>query len=540
MDFQIKSNENLEKKKTNCIITLIFNNKNLSKTAKYLDKIGKGFIKNFLKKNNFKNKENQILFLYDPPNINAKTIALLNVDKNLSNENFINTLKTYANFLDKTNFKEIISTISYDYNDLQNESDKTKKKGKKNKQDDLNSSDCDKCKEITKENYHKCFIWKIKQEMLEINNACYQFNKFKSKKSKLTKSNETVNLNNLTFLTDCDNKEILAKFQKTIKETKAINNGVNFTKDLANTPSNICTPDFLADEALKLEKKYSKITTTVLDKSKLEELKMNALLAVGKGSNQEPKLIALEYNGGKNNEKPFVLVGKGITFDTGGHSLKPSSSMIGMKYDMSGAAAVFGTLLAATKLNLPINVVGIVAAAENIPGGNACKPDDIIKSMSGTTIEILNTDAEGRLILCDAITYAKKFKPQIVIDIATLTGACVIALGRINTAVLGNHEPLINDLIKSGNKINDPCWNLPISSEYKKLLKSNFADIANIGGREGSTITAACFLSHFATKYNWAHLDIAGTATYAGGNKYKKGSTGRPVPLLMEYLLSKC
>lgn len=263
---------------------------------------------------------------------------------------------------------------------------------------------------------------------------------------------------------------------------------------------------------------------------------MGALLAVARGSHQPAKLIVLEYHGQGDTEKPVVLVGKGVTFDTGGISLKPAADLDEMKYDMGGAASVFGTLTAVAEMKLPVNVTGIIPTTENMPGGNATKPGDIVTSLSGQTIEILNTDAEGRLILCDALAYAERYNPEVVIDIATLTGACVVALGHVVSGLMGTDEPLVQELLQAGEKVSDRAWQLPLGEEYQELLKSNFADMANIGGRWGGAITAACFLSRFTKKYRWAHLDIAGTAWKSG---VEKGATGRPVPLLTQFLIDR-
>jgi leucyl aminopeptidase len=282
--------------------------------------------------------------------------------------------------------------------------------------------------------------------------------------------------------------------------------------------------------------KLYKLKVSVLEQKDMEKLGMGAFLAVARGSHQPAKLIALEYRGLAKMEKPIVLVGKGVTFDTGGISLKPPAEMDEMKFDMSGAASVFGTLTAAAEMKLPLNIVGIIPATENMPGGNAAKPGDVVTSMSGRTIEILNTDAEGRLILCDALTYAERYKPDVVIDIATLTGACVIALGHMASGLMSNNDQLAEELLQASELSSDRAWRLPMWDDYQELLKSNFADMANIGGRSAGTITAACFLSRFTEKYSWAHLDIAGTAWKNGK---EKGSTGRPVPLLTQFLLSR-
>ncbi|MCW8910684.1 MAG: leucyl aminopeptidase, partial [Gammaproteobacteria bacterium] len=310
---------------------------------------------------------------------------------------------------------------------------------------------------------------------------------------------------------------------------------MTLAKDLANLPGNICTPSYLAEQAKALGKTYRDLKVEILEESDMEELKMGSFLSVSRGSRQPAKLITMEYAGGDKNQKPIVFVGKGVTFDSGGISLKPGAAMDEMKYDMCGAASVIGVMSTCAELQLPINVVGIVPATENLPDGLATKPGDIVTSMSGTTIEILNTDAEGRLILCDALTYAGKYDPHVVIDIATLTGACIIALGNHPSGLMGNHNPLINDLLNAGKISGDRCWELPLWDDYQQQLDSNFADIANIGGKEAGTITAACFLSRFTKKYHWSHLDIAGTAWRSGK---QKGATGRPVPLLTQYLLN--
>lgn len=315
----------------------------------------------------------------------------------------------------------------------------------------------------------------------------------------------------------------------------ATGRGMNYTKDLGNTPPNICHPVWLSEQAKAMAKDYDSIQTEVLDEKQMEKLGMNTILAVGKGSKQPPRLIVMEYRGGKAKDKPYVLVGKGITFDTGGISLKPGEGMDEMKYDMGGSASVFGTMKVLAETKPKINVVAVIAAAENMPDGGASRPGDIVKTLSGMTVEILNTDAEGRLVLCDALTYVKKFDPAAVVDMATLTGACIIALGSHATGLLSNNDELANELLAAGERTGDRAWRLPLWDEYQSQLDSNFADMANIGGRPAGTITAACFLSRFAKDYRWAHLDIAGTAWNSGK---AKGATGRPVPLLVDYLMT--
>jgi leucyl aminopeptidase len=323
-----------------------------------------------------------------------------------------------------------------------------------------------------------------------------------------------------------------ARADEAMRSGLAIGEGVNLARELGNLPGNICNPDYLAREARRLSRQHASISSKVLNEKQMRELGMGSLLSVAAGSEQPARLIIMEYKGGKRGEQPVVLVGKGITFDSGGISLKPGPKMDEMKYDMGGAASVFGTFRALAELALPINVVGLVAAAENMPSGRATKPGDVVKSMSGKTIEILNTDAEGRLVLCDALTYAERYKPAAVIDIATLTGACIVALGSHASGLYANDEELAAQLLEAGTETHDRAWRMPLWQDYQKQLKSNFADLANIGGPEAGSVTAACFLARFAEKYPWAHLDIAGAAW----NSSPKGATGRPVPLLTRYL----
>jgi leucyl aminopeptidase len=320
-----------------------------------------------------------------------------------------------------------------------------------------------------------------------------------------------------------------------ISTGKYIAAGINLCKDLADKPSNICTPTYLAQTAQQMASDFD-LECEILEEKDMQELGMHSLLSVAKGSIQPPKLITLTYHGDGDSE-PTVLVGKGVTFDSGGISLKPGSGMDEMKYDMGGAASVLGVMRAIAKIKPKLNLTVIVPTVENMPNGNASKPGDVVKSMSGQTIEILNTDAEGRLILCDALTYANKFNPKTVIDIATLTGAVIIALGKHHSGIMGNNQELVDILIDSGKAANDTLWQLPLDDEFDELLHSNFADMANIGGREAGSITAGCFLSRFTKDYQWAHIDIAGTAWVSGGKN--KGATGRPVGLLCEYLLSQ-
>ena len=365
--------------------------------------------------------------------------------------------------------------------------------------------------------------------VIELGAAMYRFNEFKSGRRPRAWSLRKLGIG-VNDPESADNVSLGAR------HAQGIVRGMDLARDLGNTPANVCTPEHLADQAREIADHYAMVDAEILDEPDMKRLGMHSLLSVGHGSAEPSRLIVLEYRGGENDEPPVALVGKGITFDTGGTSLKPGPGMDEMKYDMGGAAAVLGTVVTAASLQLPINVLAVVPVAENMPGSRATRPGDIVTSMAGKTIEILNTDAEGRLILCDALTYARQYDPSVVIDVATLTGACVIALGRHHSGLMSNSDELSDDLLAAGVRAGDRAWRLPISEDYAEQLRSNFADMANIGGREAGTITAACFLSKFTEGVDWAHLDIAGTAWLTGA---KKGGTGRPVPLLADYLIHR-
>jgi leucyl aminopeptidase len=359
--------------------------------------------------------------------------------------------------------------------------------------------------------------------------AAYSFVQFKSKKDKLPKALKKITLAVAT-------RGHIRVGEAAAREAAAVTLGTRLAKDLGNLPANVCTPSYLAKQANELKKDYPELKVEILSEAEMKKLGMGALLSVAQGTREPAKLIVLTYSGAPKSDKPVVLVGKGVTFDTGGISIKPAADMDEMKFDMCGAASVLGVVKACAELRLAVNLVGIVPATENMPDGQATRPGDIVRTLSGKTVEILNTDAEGRLILCDALTYCERFNPDVVIDIATLTGACVVALGQHASGLMANHEPLAEDLIRAGRLSGDRCWQLPLLPAYQEQLKSNFADLANIGGRAAGAITAACFLSRFTEKYRWAHLDIAGSAWLSGN---QKGSTGRPVPLIVQYLLGR-
>ncbi|MEK6592134.1 MAG: leucyl aminopeptidase [Pseudomonadota bacterium] len=369
--------------------------------------------------------------------------------------------------------------------------------------------------------------WRVQQAIAVAGDCAYRFDRMKSKQE-----NRQPALRKLVL---CVDGAAMRAAQTALKRGAAVAHGVDLAKDLGNLPGNVCTPSYLAEQAQTLATAH-RLGIDVLERKDMEKLGMGTLLSVARGSAQPPKLIALQYRGGAKNAKPVALVGKGVTFDTGGISLKPAPEMDEMKFDMCGAASVFGTLKAAAEMKLPLNVVGIVPATENMPGGKATKPGDIVTSMSGQTVEILNTDAEGRLILCDALTYAERFDPAAVVDIATLTGACVIALGHVASGLFANDAALAKELLAAGDAAHDRAWHMPLWDDYQDQLKSNFADFANIGGRPAGSVTAACFLARFTKKFKWAHLDIAGTAWKSGR---EKGATGRPVPLLTQFLINR-
>lgn len=372
--------------------------------------------------------------------------------------------------------------------------------------------------------------WQTQQVGEVAANLCYTFNAYKSKENQ-----KNVRLSKAAVLLTDKNKAKLAR--EGAKIANAVSKGMDYTRDLGNIPGNVCTPAYLAKEAQKLARSCAKLSTKIIDEKEMKSLGMGALLSVSAGSKQPAKLIIMEYKGGKRGDQPHVLVGKGITFDTGGISLKPGQNMDQMKFDMCGAASVFGTMKAICELAPSQNFIGVVSAAENMPSGEATRPGDIVTTMSGQTVEILNTDAEGRLVLCDALTYVEKFKPASVVDIATLTGAAIVALGNHGSALLGNNDEVIDNLKNAAAYTEDKTWQLPMWDEHHKQLESPYADLANIGGPGAGTITASCFLSKFTKNYPWAHLDIAGIAWHTGGNL--KGATGRPVALLTHYLLNQ-
>ncbi|MCK5188826.1 MAG: leucyl aminopeptidase [Methylococcales bacterium] len=492
MDYSIETLP-LDKLQTDCIIIGIYENKKVSPSAVKVDTLTQGVITHLIERGDITGKNSETLLINYIPNSSINRILLVG----LGEKNKI-TPKLYRKALAST-----ISTI--------------KKSQIKSANCTLMEIDVDNCNEQ----------WKTRQIIEVFSDAVYQYQQTHSAKKSDIKL-EKIQLNTT--------EETKAQAKLGLQQGVAIAQGIETTKYLADLPGNICTPGYLAEQAKKLADNADKMSVEILEEDDMEALGMGSFLSVSRGSRQPAKLIVLNYQGGPKDSKPVVLVGKGLTFDAGGISLKPGAGMDEMKYDMCGGASVLGTLQAAAEMNLGLNIIGIIPSSENMPDGDANKPGDVVTSMAGLTIEILNTDAEGRLILCDALTYAKKFNPEVVIDLATLTGACLVALGRVPSGLLGNDDNLCNELLSASETACDSLWRLPLWEEYQEQLKSSFADLANIGGRDAGTITAACFLSRFTEDYRWAHLDIAGTAWRTGNNK---GATGRPVPLLSQYLIDR-
>jgi len=500
MEFSIKAGSP-EKLKTACMIVGVFADKKLAPTAALIDAAAQGALRAVLKRGDMTGKRGSTLLLHGVPGIQAERVLLVGLGKA---DEFND--KAYAEAL-RAALKAVASCAAQDATmTLAEASVATSAAASASGSRSLSD--------------------KIRSAVQLSRESIYRFDQTKSKKE------EPATLTKLAFLVD--KGESRAATQG-VAEGEALANGTDLAKTLGNLPSNICTPTYLADAAKGLGRDWQ-MKVEVLERKQMEALKMGSLLAVAKGSVEPPKLIVVHYKGGAAKAAPVVLVGKGVTFDTGGISLKPGEAMDEMKFDMCGAASVLGTLRTIAELQLKLNVVGIIPATENMPSGIATKPGDVVTSMSGQTIEILNTDAEGRLILCDALTYAERFKPAVVVDIATLTGACVIALGGVNSGLFTPHDELADELTTAGRVAGDPAWRMPVEDDYQDALKSNFADMANIGGRPAGSITAACFLSRYTKNYKWAHLDIAGTAWKGGA---VKGSTGRPVPLLTEFLKAR-
>ena len=493
MQFSVQS-AHPETLSTDCLVLGVYESDSLSPTANRLDQAGNGWLTALRDSGDLPSKSGQHLLLVQTPDLPCQRVLLIGCGK--------------ADELDDRRFKKVLAHM-------------TRTLGQSNVTtavvclDDLAVKGRD-------------AAWKVRLAIESFADTGYRFSRFKSSPEPSTRT-----LGQVIFQTDESQQSAV---ETAIQEGQAVASGVTLARELGNLPGNVCTPRYLAEQAEELASQYPSLQVEILDQDAMQQLGMGSLLSVAKGSIEPPRLIILKHLQGPENQAPAVLVGKGVTFDTGGISLKPGAEMDEMKFDMCGAASVLGTLKACAELKIAANVIGVIPTVENMPSDRASKPGDIVTSLSGQTIEILNTDAEGRLILCDALTYSERFKPDVIVDIATLTGACIIALGHHLHGLMGNDSPLIDELVNAGKAAADRAWPLPLDDEYQEQLDSNFADMANIGGRPAGSVTAACFLSRFTRSMRWAHLDIAATAWKSGK---AKGATGRPVPLLTRFLIDR-
>jgi leucyl aminopeptidase len=480
--------------KSGCIVVGVFEPRELTPAAASLDRSAKGYIGEIVRRGDMEGRAGTTLLLHQVPGINGERVMLtgLGARSAFGEKQYREAVASAIRALDRTGAAEASLHLT-----------------------ELAAVKRD-------------IGWRVAHAVLAAREAAYRFERMKSKAEGPPPALRRLALS-------AGDKASVRRATAGLEQGLAVAHGMSLAKDLGNLPPNVCTPAYLADQARELARRY-RMKLTVLEREDMEKFGMGALLSVAQGSARPPKLIVLEHRGGPKTQKPVVLVGKGVTFDTGGISLKPAAEMDEMKFDMCGAASVLGALKAAGEMRLPMNLIGIVPATENMPGGRATRPGDIVTTMSGQTVEILNTDAEGRLILCDALTYAERFEPAAVVDIATLTGACVIALGHVASGLYANDEALARELLQAGDAACDRAWRMPLWEDYQEQLKSNFADFANIGGRPAGSVTAACYLARFTKKFKWAHLDIAGTAWKSGK---EKGATGRPVPLLTQFLLNR-
>lgn len=498
MEFSIKTGST-EKQHHNCVIVGVYESGELSDSAKAIDALSSGYLSNIIKRGDIEGKSEKTLILHDVPGTHSDRVLLVGLGKQreFSQKQYAKAVRASVKALAASGASEAVTYLS-----------------------ELPVADLGLRRKVSL----------LAEVALD---ATYRFDAIKRKKEAAEDDDARKKVKRLTIhIADAAHVQ---EAEAGLADGKALAAGVSLTKDLGNLPPNVCTPTYLAEQAQVLGKTYG-LKVEVLERADMEKLGMGSFLGVTKGSEEPPKLIVMQHLKGKKDQKPVVLVGKGITFDTGGISLKPGAEMDEMKYDMCGAASVLGTFKTIAEMNLPLNVIGIIPTCENMPDGRATRPGDVLTSMSGLTIEVLNTDAEGRLILCDALTYAERFEPSAVVDIATLTGACVIALGHHATGLFSNNDDLAKELLQAGETALDRAWHMPLWDDYQSQLDSNFADMGNIGGRAAGSITAACFLSRFTKKYDWAHLDIAGTAWKSGK---EKGGTGRPVPLLTEFLVAR-
>ena len=473
------------------IVLGLYENNEFSKSFNEIDLAAQGYLNRLIQSGELTGKLGQTLLLRDLPGVATKRVLIVGCGKKgeLTERRYNQLIQSMLKALNNANIREVVSYLT-----------------------EIEIKDRD-------------LYWNVRFAIEIIEHTNYRFDRFKSEKP------ESTALESFIFNTDCP------QAQRAIAHAQAVSAGVKAARDIANMPPNICNPAYLAEQAKHLAAEFGALSLEVIDETQMAELGMNAYLAVSRGSANPAYMSILHFNNAPDkNAKPIVLVGKGLTFDAGGISLKPAADMDEMKYDMGGAASVFGVMAAVAQLDLPLNVIGVLAGCENLPDGNAYRPGDILTTMNGLTVEVLNTDAEGRLVLCDALTYAERFEPQLLIDVATLTGACVVALGQHNSGLICEDESLAADLLHAAQQTTDKAWRLPLSEEYQEQLKSPFADLANIGGRWGGASTAGAFLANFTKKYRWAHLDIAGTAWLQGANK---GATGRPVALLTQFLINQ-
>ena len=473
------------------IVLGLYENNEFSKSFNEIDLAAQGYLNRLIQSGELTGKLGQTLLLRDLPGVATKRVLIVGCGKKgeLTERRYKQLIQSMLKALNNANIREVVSYLT-----------------------EIEIKDRD-------------LYWNVRFAIEIIEHTNYRFDRFKSEKP------ESTALESFIFNTDCP------QAQRAIAHAQAVSAGVKAARDIANMPPNICNPAYLAEQAKHLAAEFGALSLEVIDETQMAELGMNAYLAVSRGSANPAYMSILHFNNAPDkNAKPIVLVGKGLTFDAGGISLKPAADMDEMKYDMGGAASVFGVMAAVAQLDLPLNVIGVLAGCENLPDGNAYRPGDILTTMNGLTVEVLNTDAEGRLVLCDALTYAERFEPQLLIDVATLTGACVVALGQHNSGLICEDENLAADLLLAAHQTTDKAWRLPLSEEYQEQLKSPFADLANIGGRWGGASTAGAFLANFTKKYRWAHLDIAGTAWLQGANK---GATGRPVALLTQFLINQ-
>ncbi|HKU71959.1 MAG TPA: leucyl aminopeptidase [Burkholderiales bacterium] len=492
MEFSIKSGAPLTSR-AGCLVVGVYEPRKLSAAATAIDRASKGYLAGVLRRGDMQGKPGTTLLLHSVPGITAERVLLvgLGTEREFNDKRYREAVAGAVRALNATGAEEAtlhLTELAVGRRDA---------------------------------------AWKIAHAVTVASEGAYRFTKMKSRNDV-----EGPALRRLALNVD---RAAEKRAAAGLAQGLALAGGMNLAKDLGNLPPNVCTPAYLAGQAKELAKRY-RMKITVLERADMERLGMHTLLSVAQGSAQPPKFIVIEHWGGPKKQKPVALVGKGITFDTGGISLKPAPEMDEMKFDMCGAASVLGTMKAVGEMKLPLNVIGVVPTTENMPGGRATRPGDVVKSLSGQTVEILNTDAEGRLILCDSLTYVERYQPSAVIDIATLTGACVIALGHVASGLFANDDALAREVLSAADTAQDRAWHMPLWDDYQEQLKSNFADFANIGGRPAGAVTAACFLARFAGKFKWAHLDIAGTAWKSGK---EKGATGRPVPLLTQFLIGR-